>query len=351
MFRATAPSAALIVDPGDEAERILAAVDELGLDGRGDPAHPHPLRPHRRGRAGRGGDRSAGLVPGDRGAGARRHHGLRPLAGVRPVRELRADETAHGGEKLELAGLEIDVIFTPGHSPGHVTYSIPDEQALFSGDVLFQGSVGPRRPARRRRADPAGVDPQAGRGASPRRPPSTPATWGSRRSAPSAPRTRSWPSSPAPLTGPRRLSARCREVQGPARDLRRPARAAGGGGAIAERPARCSERAGYGRIETPGLRGHRAVRARGRGVHRHRPQGDVHFEDQGGRSLTLRPEGTAPICRAYLEHGMHKLAQPVKLWYGARSSATSARRPGASASSTRSAPRRSAPTRRWSTPS
>ena len=39
------------------------------------------------------------------------------------------------------------------------------------------------------------------------------------------------------------------------------------------------------------------------------------FEDKGGRSLTLRPEGTASICRAYLEHGMHKQAQPVKLSY------------------------------------
>ena len=39
------------------------------------------------------------------------------------------------------------------------------------------------------------------------------------------------------------------------------------------------------------------------------------FEDGGGRSLTLRPEGTAPICRAYVEHGMHKLPQPAKLWY------------------------------------
>ena len=39
------------------------------------------------------------------------------------------------------------------------------------------------------------------------------------------------------------------------------------------------------------------------------------FTDKGGRSLTLRPEGTAPICRAYVEHGMHKLPQPVKLWY------------------------------------
>ncbi len=39
------------------------------------------------------------------------------------------------------------------------------------------------------------------------------------------------------------------------------------------------------------------------------------FEDKGERSLTLRPEGTASICRAYLEHGMHKQAQPVKLSY------------------------------------
>ena len=39
------------------------------------------------------------------------------------------------------------------------------------------------------------------------------------------------------------------------------------------------------------------------------------FDDQGGRSVTLRPEGTAGVCRAYVQHGMHKLPQPVKLWY------------------------------------
>ena len=39
------------------------------------------------------------------------------------------------------------------------------------------------------------------------------------------------------------------------------------------------------------------------------------FADRGGRELTLRPEGTAPVCRAYVEHGMFKLAKPVKLWY------------------------------------
>ena len=65
-----------------------------------------------------------------------------PWPGFGPYESYDADETISGGEKLELAGMEIDVIFTPGHSPGHVSYSIADEDALFSGDVLFQGSVG-----------------------------------------------------------------------------------------------------------------------------------------------------------------------------------------------------------------
>jgi glyoxylase-like metal-dependent hydrolase (beta-lactamase superfamily II) len=65
-----------------------------------------------------------------------------PWAGFGPFESYDADEILEGGEKLELAGLDIDVLFTPGHSPGHVSFSIPAEQALFSGDVLFQGSIG-----------------------------------------------------------------------------------------------------------------------------------------------------------------------------------------------------------------
>jgi glyoxylase-like metal-dependent hydrolase (beta-lactamase superfamily II) len=38
--------------------------------------------------------------------------------------------------------MEIEVLFTPGHSPGHVTYRVADEQVVFSGDVLFAGSIG-----------------------------------------------------------------------------------------------------------------------------------------------------------------------------------------------------------------
>jgi glyoxylase-like metal-dependent hydrolase (beta-lactamase superfamily II) len=63
-----------------------------------------------------------------------------PSWGFGPFESYDADHTVAGGETLELAGVRFDVIFTPGHSPGHVTYAT--EGALFSGDVLFEGSVG-----------------------------------------------------------------------------------------------------------------------------------------------------------------------------------------------------------------
>jgi hydroxyacylglutathione hydrolase len=62
--------------------------------------------------------------------------------GFGPFESYDADETVAGGETLELAGLNFEVSFTPGHSPGHVSYAVPEHDALFSGDVLFQGSVG-----------------------------------------------------------------------------------------------------------------------------------------------------------------------------------------------------------------
>lgn len=79
--------------------------------------------------------------------------------------------------------------------------------------------------------------------------------------------------------------------------------------------AQAFERAGYGRIETPAFE-ETELFARGVGAATDIVAKEMFsFADQGGRELTLRPEGTAPICRAYVEHGMHKLPQPVKLWY------------------------------------
>jgi histidyl-tRNA synthetase len=78
---------------------------------------------------------------------------------------------------------------------------------------------------------------------------------------------------------------------------------------------RILERAGYARIETPTFEATELF-ARGVGSATDIVRKEMYtFEDAGGRSLTLRPEGTAPVCRAYLEHGMHKRPQPVKLWY------------------------------------
>ena len=83
-----------------------------------------------------------------------------------------------------------------------------------------------------------------------------------------------------------------------------------------ERSARqILERAGYERIETPVFEPTELF-ARGVGESTDVVQKEMFtFRDAGDRSMTLRPEGTAPACRAYVEHGMHKRPQPVKLWY------------------------------------
>jgi histidyl-tRNA synthetase len=74
------------------------------------------------------------------------------------------------------------------------------------------------------------------------------------------------------------------------------------------------ERAGYRRIETPVFEATELF-ARGVGESTDVVQKEMYTLEEDDRSITLRPEGTAPVCRAYLEHGMHKQPQPVKLWY------------------------------------
>jgi hydroxyacylglutathione hydrolase len=132
----------LVVDPGEEPERILAAIEATG--GKVEAillTHTHF-------------DHIGAVAPVARATGAPVYvpelekHVLAdvmayvPWEGFGPYESWDAEETVAGGETLDLAGLELDVIFTPGHSPGHVTYSVRGEDAIFSGDVLFQGSVG-----------------------------------------------------------------------------------------------------------------------------------------------------------------------------------------------------------------
>jgi len=142
LFRRDGAESALMVDPGDEPEKLLGAIDELGVKLEGILlTHTHF-------------DHVGAVAPVAKATGAEVWvpeiekpvladiNAFVPWPDFGPYESWDAEHTVSGGEKLELAGFEIDVMFTPGHSPGHVAYSIPDEQVVFSGDVLFQGSVG-----------------------------------------------------------------------------------------------------------------------------------------------------------------------------------------------------------------
>ena len=143
LVRQQGANRAVIVDPGDEPEKLLAAVDDLGITKVEAVLVTHTHFDH-----------IGAVAPVARATGAPVYcpqletqvlaniMDYVPWPGFGPFESYEADHTVAGGETLELAGLTFDVLFTPGHSPGHVTYAARDEDALFSGDVLFQGSVG-----------------------------------------------------------------------------------------------------------------------------------------------------------------------------------------------------------------
>jgi hydroxyacylglutathione hydrolase len=130
---------ALLIDPGDEAERLQDAMSELGVEPEAILlTHTHI-------------DHIGAVAPIARATGvpvycpraeltilAQPDRFFPPEWGS--VEPWEADQPLDGGERLYLAGLDIEVVSTPGHSPGHVTYAI--DGGLFSGDVLFQNSIG-----------------------------------------------------------------------------------------------------------------------------------------------------------------------------------------------------------------
>ena len=84
---------------------------------------------------------------------------------------------------------------------------------------------------------------------------------------------------------------------------------------IEQKVADIGQRYGYERIDAPVFEDTRLF-ARSVGEDTDIVKKEMYtFEDRGGNQLTLRPEGTAPVCRAYLEHGLYNLPQPVKLYY------------------------------------
>jgi len=166
---------AVMVDPGEEPRLLLDAADALGVEIEAILiTHCHF-------------DHIGAVAPVARATGAPVYcpeveRGVLAdivkwtMAGFGPFESWEAEHTVKGGERLALAGMDVEVISTPGHSPGHVTYAIsaaktngepaptgaPGEGSrgglsssgsapvLLCGDVLFQGSVG--------RADLPGAD-------------------------------------------------------------------------------------------------------------------------------------------------------------------------------------------------
>ena len=143
IVRSDGSDSGLLIDPGDEPDRIKAALADLGVSKVEAILLTHTHFDH-----------VGAVAPMAKATGAPVYcpklevpvladiMAWVPWPGIGPFESYDADETLEGDEQLTLAGLDIDVLFTPGHSPGHVTFSIPSEGVILSGDVLFQGSIG-----------------------------------------------------------------------------------------------------------------------------------------------------------------------------------------------------------------
>jgi glyoxylase-like metal-dependent hydrolase (beta-lactamase superfamily II) len=130
---------ALLIDPGDEAQKLLAVMEDLETEPEAILlTHTHF-------------DHIGAVAPVARATGAPVYCPRAELAVLAdptkffgamfgPVEGWEAEQPIDGDQRLQLAGFDVEVIATPGHSPGHVTFVV--DGALFSGDVLFQGSIG-----------------------------------------------------------------------------------------------------------------------------------------------------------------------------------------------------------------
>jgi hydroxyacylglutathione hydrolase len=143
LVRRSGATAAVLIDPGDEPQRLIAEIEALGVTVEAILlTHTHI-------------DHIGAVAALARATGAPVYcpalerevladidGSVGSWLGLSGFESYDADELLSGGEHLELAGLGIDVVPTPGHSPGHLTYALPAHETLFVGDVLFRGTIG-----------------------------------------------------------------------------------------------------------------------------------------------------------------------------------------------------------------
>src|SRR6185437_13535030 len=264
----------------------------------GDPDHPRALRPSRRRRGSRRRDRRSGLHAGRRARAPRALYRVRAARRPRPPAHARSSARRRRADRRRRSHLRLRRHPRSLAGPHRVRNGRPPLQRRPALRGLRRAS----RPARRRLGHAARLGPRARRAISARH---------DRLSRPRA-------------GNDARRGARAQPVpRGAARVTRIEAPRGTHDVLPSEQPLwqkvtgemeRLCALYGYGRIQTPGFEDTDLFQ-RTSGVGSDIVQKEMYtFEDRGGRSLTLRPEGTAPICRAYLEHGMHREPQPVKLY-------------------------------------
>jgi hydroxyacylglutathione hydrolase len=134
---------AIVLDPGDEAPRILEALTANAIATVEAILLTHTHFDHIGAVAEVARTTGAPVwVPEREIEMLRDPNAYLRIPGFGPFEGYEADHTLAGGETLQLAGITLDVRLVPGHSIGHVSYGAAEHGALFSGDVLFQGSVG-----------------------------------------------------------------------------------------------------------------------------------------------------------------------------------------------------------------
>jgi hypothetical protein len=283
LAKADGAETCIVVDPGDEAERILGEVEQLG--GRVEAillTHTHF-------------DHVGAVAELARATGAKvwcpelevpilADINSYVFAGLRArTRATTPTRPSRAARRCSSAGLEIEVVFTPGHSPGHVTYAVPGRAGPVQRRRPLPGLGRAHRPARRRLADARAVDRHAAR-ALPRRH-DGPARAHGRHHARARARDEPLPHrAGAVLKAPRGTFDILPEQQA-------------GRERVADAAKKVLEGAGYRRIETPTFESTELF-SRGVGASTDIVQKEMYtFEDGGGRSITLRPEGTAPVAR------------------------------------------------------